>query len=922
MPSSKLHLDVETYSEIDLRESGAFRYAEDPSTEVLIMAWAIGNEEPVAIDMTQADAYERLSPYLNRIVRGAIVAAHNVSFERVIWEKVLRRKYPKLPQPRDWDCTAARARMIAIPGSLDGAAHALGVVNRKDPRGDELIKLFSKPQRNGERVFPHERPDDFKAFIEYCRQDVRVEQNLDRILPPLTSVEKEAFALDYKINDAGMPVNLSRVRKADAFVGEYSEQLMKRSVEIAGCRPTQRERTLEFLESRGHPLPNLQAPTVEALAVQPGLDPDLVELLDNRIELSRAGTKKLKAIKACVSEDGRVRGGFMFSAASTRRWSSVGVQMHNLQKPEGEANPQVALSLLDDNPQDLCLMFGRPLTVLAQSIRGFFESPEHFLVADYASVEPRGLGWAAGEDWLTEAYRNKQDAYKIAAGRVYGVHADQVNPDQRFMGKQLVLGCFGPETLVLAESGWKRIVDIELDERLWDGVEFVSHQGVIAQGEKEVLDLCGVLTTPDHKIWTGQQFHPAEQIMAPGERNLLKSALASVSLPWKPTGLDQPAASGSTNADAPVANRLLSPRETWKTGNLKAANFADRNERSKLGGRTMFQNPLSRLGNSSRKSTRKLAAFLETCITGWSKNGLAGPISTKSTVSRFASGGNRSTTSLRTLLGFPAGAPNPFSIGRTTSDTMNPPTAGLSRSQSPTATRAEVFDILNAGPRHRFTILTDAGPMIVSNCGYGMGPPKFAATCARFGRFLTDEEASEAVAGYRASVPNIVRFWRQVENACIKAIRRGAPVKLGRFTFRPETLANGFRVLFVDMPSGSIAYPKPFIGEDETPWGETRATFNFWTPWKSSWVKTDTFGGSLVENIIQALTRDILRDGMLAADKVGFKLVGHCHDEAIGEGANNQNDLDEFQRLLCGSSEWAEGFPIATEGFISKVYRK
>ena len=113
----------------------------------------------------------------------------------------------------------------------------------------------------------------------------------------------------------------------------------------------------------------------------------------------------------------------------------------------------------------------------------------------------------------------------------------------------------------------------------------------------------------------------------------------------------------------------------------------------------------------------------------------------------------------------------------------------------------------------------------------------------------------------------------------------------------------------------------PFLGTEE--WnGEVRNTFNFWTPLGSSWIRTDTFGGSLTENVIQAMCRDILRDGMLAADKAGFKLIGHVHDEAIAEGRNSKNDLAEFERYLTCSSEWAEGFPIKTEGYISTVYRK
>lgn len=642
--SRRWSIDFETYSAVDLRVSGAFRYAEDPSTEALILAFSDGSFDPVAVDLTRPDAFEKLTPLFDAVERGETVSAHNVQFERLIWTKVC--KFPVTPRPHQWDCTAARARMIALPGSLEGAAGALGLEFRKDPRGLELINLFSKPDRNGRRRLPADYPAEFKAFMEYCRQDVRVEMALDRVLPPLPPVEKEAFLLDYKINDRGLPVNMDLVKKAAAFVDEYSAELLRRAEEIAGCRPSQREKTLDYLRSRGFDLPNLQAATVEALAAQPGVPQDIVELIEYRIELSRAGTKKLKAIQNTVSADGRIRGGFLFSAASTRRWSSTGVQLHNLQKPSGETNPEVALSLLEDDPNDLRIMFSRPLSVIAESIRGFFESPEYFLIADYSSVEPRGLAWMVNEEWLLDAYRKKQDVYKVMAGRLYGIPPSQVNDSQRFMGKQLVLGC-----------------------------------------------------------------------------------------------------------------------------------------------------------------------------------------------------------------------------------------------------------------------------------GYGMGAPRFRETVAKFGRQLTEEEAQEAVQGYRQSVPQITKFWRDIERACIRAVRDWRTIHLGRLVIRPDTLANGFRILFIDMPSGSIAYPNPSLGSEE--WnGQIRDTFEFYTPLGSGWVKTDTFGGSLTENIIQALTRDILRDGMIAADKAGFKIVGHVHDEVIAEGDNNLDDLRELERILCESSPWAEGLPLASEGYIAKRYRK
>lgn len=650
---AKIHLDFETYSEIDLKASGMFRYAEDPSTEILMMAYSIGKGPVKCVDLSEGLGTHRdpaLHDLFDAIQSGMTVCAHNAQFERVVWEN--QGAFPVTPHPTQWDCTAARARMLALPGSLGGCAQALGLSVQKDTAGTALINLFCKPQKKGPpRITRVDRPEDYKAFMDYCKTDVKVERKLDKVLPPLNAKEKRAFEVDYTINQRGMPVNMERVRKTKEFVSEYSQKLLDLSVEISGYRPTQRERTMEFLESRGFKLPNLQAATVEKLAANPDLPEDIRQLMEYRLETSRAGTKKLTSIENSVSKDGRIRGQFMFSAASTRRWSSTGVQLHNLQKPDKGVNPEAILEVLGHDPWALELIFDRPLSAIAGSIRGFFEASEGkvFHVADYASVEPRGLAWLAGEEWLLDAYRKKQDAYRIAASKVYGIPDwTTLSKDgpERFMGKQLILGC-----------------------------------------------------------------------------------------------------------------------------------------------------------------------------------------------------------------------------------------------------------------------------------GYGMGPPRFVETVAKFGTVLELEDSQKAVYGYRDSVPMITKFWRTLNNCCIKAVRTGNVVRSGKLQFRPVTLANGYEVLFVDMPSGSICYPNPNVGQEE--WnGRWNDTFEFYTNLGSRFVHTDTFGGSIAENVTQALTRDILRDGLIAAEDAGHQVVAHVHDEGLTEGNDDPAELADFERCLSTSSPWAKDFPIETEGFSTKRYKK
>ena len=959
----KVSIDFETYSEVNIKDSGAFRYAEDPSTEPLILAYSLGRgHRPIGVDLTDDwDMVIRLlSPLFDQIAKGADVGAHNAQFERLIWEKTaIGRRFPIRPKAEAWNCTAARARLLAIPGSLDGAAGALGISTRKDKRGGTLIDLFSKPQKKTSkgqtttwRIMPHERPDDFEDFIQYCEQDVAVEMELDRVLPELDSVERAAYDLDYVINDRGMPVNMDRVHAAEEWVAEYSERLMKRAVEISGCRPTQREKTMDFLATKGFKVEDLTAATVEQLAKKKGLPKDLVELLDLRIELSRAGTKKLKAIQNTVSDDGRIRGGFLFSAASTRRWSSTGVQMHNLQKPEGETNPVAVMDILDGDASGLEDVFARPLTALAQSVRSFFEAPNGrtFGIADYASVEPRGLAWVAGEEWITRAYHESQDLYKIMGGKVYGRDPSTLTKDgpERFMGKQLILGCFGPETLVLTSRGAVPILHVLPTDKVWDGVEWVSHQGVVDQGVKPTIERLGVKATEDHGVFISDGVHK------PFGKVDLDRALSFASMP-DPGPLSEDCKLFRQLFDYnPLTGELTHRHRGIHLfgGNVGLQTWWNKNYAGTKAGRRLPS------GYSGVAVLGRRRVYKQTLI--WEMVYGEPPAGTVDHVDRDPENDRLVNLRLSTprqnsvnTLGRRRNTSGYVGVRRRRGKWCAELGTGISgdkhylgdfdtveeaaRVRDKAAWKAHgvyarlnferpgnVYDLSYAGPRNRFTILTEDGPLIVKNCGYSMGPQRFVETVAKFGVTLSLEESNKAVYGYRDSVPAIIQFWKAVNSACIKATRDWKEVRVGMMKFRPHTLANGYRVLFVDMPSGTICYPNPSVGQQM--WnGMPSARFEFWTPLGAKFVKTDTFGGSITENIIQALTRDILRDGLLAADKAGFNLVGHVHDEAIAEiddGPSAKSDLAEFEQCLTKSSKWAKGYPIASEGFLSKVYKK
>lgn len=438
------HADFETASRADLMAVGSYRYAEDPSTEALILSYSLGRrDEVVGVDLTDERQHRKLEPLFNAIDQGVEVVAHNSAFERNIWEKVCRKRWSNWPRikARQWNCTSARAGAISLPRGLDMVAKVLGVGEAKNPEGQKLIQMFCKI-KDGKRVLPRDEPQAFKRFIEYGRQDVVVEREVDRLLPQLTDFEQKIFALDFKINDAGIPVDVPLIHKAIAFIEEYSQKLEQYASRKMGCKPSQRQKCLDWLAQQGYHFPNLQAATVEAAIADPATSGMVRRLLESRIELSKAGTKKLSTMLQCVSADGRIRGAFWYLAATTGRWGSNGVQFHNLAKPDPKYPQQQILRLLEQDGLDL--MYDRPLAAIAACIRGFVKAPDGkaFMIADYNAIEARGLSWTADERWLLKLFRDGGDPYTRMASKIYKIPEPSIDKDsiERFLGKQTILG--------------------------------------------------------------------------------------------------------------------------------------------------------------------------------------------------------------------------------------------------------------------------------------------------------------------------------------------------------------------------------------------------------------------------------------------------------------------------------------------------
>lgn len=448
------HLDFETYSELDVRKVGAYRYARHPSTEVLIARYLLpGMTFPALwLPLLQKPPKDLVA----WVEGGGRLGAHNASFERCVWHYVLRKRFgsaiPLVPD-KQWFCTAAKAAASGLPRSLDKALAALELPVRKDPEGTRLIKKFSNPRKPTKkdprtRIFPEDDPEDFRRFIAYCGTDVMGEVALDEALPDLNSREQVFFRLDMRMNDRGIPLDMPLVHKALVVVKQLEIRVAEKITAMTGgIKGTQVAKMLEHFSELGLDLENMRAETIRQALKNTKLSPETRELLEWRIEAGKASTKKLASMVLCADpHDHVVQGTFLIYGAHTGRYAARLVQPHNFIRGSlKEYQRDLVFDLLENGDVDLfTILYEKPIDTISQCMRGFIMAPDGYelAVVDYTAIEARILAWLCDEKGMLEAYFRGVDVYKLMAVKLFKLKSlDDVTDEQRRISKNLVLGC-------------------------------------------------------------------------------------------------------------------------------------------------------------------------------------------------------------------------------------------------------------------------------------------------------------------------------------------------------------------------------------------------------------------------------------------------------------------------------------------------
>ncbi len=453
----RLHIDIETYSSVDIGKAGLHKYMQSPDFQILLFAYS-WNEEPVkVIDMTLTDfpaglVYKLLDP-------NCIKYAYNAVFE---WT-CLSKKFGALPIDQ-WRCVMVHGCYCGLPAGLDAVGKALGLPadKKKMAAGKALIKLFCNPHSGKSRqsslwdmtrVLPEHEPEKWRLFKEYNKQDVVTEMEIERRLsawPVPDSVQRE-WELDAITNVRGVRIDEELVGGALGCWSNVSNALIRKAKELTALSnpnsPTQLTGWLQAMI--GKDIPDLTKATVADLLKEAELPDDVRKVLEIRQELAKTSVKKYEAMKSAICDDGRVRGLVQFYGARTGRWAGRLVQVQNLPRNYIEsldAARQLTKLLRTDA---LRLIYGNVPDTLSQLIRTAFipSKGNVFVVADFSAIEARVISWLAGEEWRLEAFRQGKDIYCESASQMFGVPVEKhgQNSELRQKGKiaELALGYQG-----------------------------------------------------------------------------------------------------------------------------------------------------------------------------------------------------------------------------------------------------------------------------------------------------------------------------------------------------------------------------------------------------------------------------------------------------------------------------------------------
>lgn len=966
-------VDFESASRADLIKVGAWKYASDFSTVPLCLSIKVFIEDkPTKVFCLTGKMLHGLDPRLMALASdpAVIFICHNGSFEQAMWiSHCVPMGYPSLP-PERWHDTMAVAAMKALPLGLDALVSALDLPIKKDMEGHAHMLKMCKPDRNDS--WDHHTPENLEKLYRYCNADVEAQAGVYHATRGLGSSERHNWILDQKVQQRGFKIDTKFVDACIDVLDQVRVPMTERFRELTGLNPTQREKVLNWVNDQGVPLGDMKKETLNTL-LDPGDEfeigddhifteplPYLVhEVVTLRRSLASSSVSKLQRMLMCASSlDGRVRYATQYHGARTGRDAGRLVQIQNY--PRGEIGDRQGLTadilaeaiMTRDLPTIRELWGDDIFSAIISSLRSAIVPEKGKILAsgDFAAVEARNLLSAAGQHDRVDQMHSGQDVYSETASLIYRRPINRKLPGdakEGQTGKNTFLGCLSARTLVLTNIGWKRIIHVKNTDLLWDGLDWVTHEGLAYKGYRETLNLYGLRLTKNHEVFDGEKWFRADE----STNALISRALAF-------------AKDHGPLSDTPIPNRdflrglcaivIVKPALfLWSNlisvvENLRDVIYAQKEKRAILE-KCFGDMPIS----------AQIKTIGHVCLIGYQPSKIDAPqtanLNTRNHildeeleslpngVPRVAGGRsdllNRNGNFSRIYSLFPDGTTLflKLTVSKMTEtihraifgslqshkiweikDKLTSFKVNLTRPLKKLACSEHVYDLINAGPHQRFTVMTYEGPLLVHNSGYGLGPVGFRA---RFAPKDSIEFAQIAINTYRQEVaPKVPVFWYGLFKASVDAVwcSHAKTYSYEGIEFRREG-----DFLTMRLWSGrKIWYHRPYKTASLNPSnGQEYPSWSFMSYQGKRFRRHLAWHGMVTADCIQGSARDLMTEAMSRAEAAGYFTIFKVHDELVFEETDRDDLVSSIKQIMEDISPWVIERRFRVKAEVEKMMR-
>ena len=453
---TRVNVDIETYSDVDIAKCGLYKYAQSTAFAVLLLAYSINWGPVIDLDLTQMVDYqdglgerpmvppvELMDVFFDE---KTFLYAYNAAFEWYCLSRYFElTEAQSLKWLKHWRCTMLHGMYCGYPAGLGACGKALGLPQdvQKDRQGKALIKTFCIPceptQKNGyrTRTLPAHEPEKWELFKDYNKQDVVAEMAIDKALESfiVPAYVQRDWEIDQIINSRGVMADLELVNGALTIASEHSASLLAEAEKITGLKnPNSRNQLISWLtEETGEELTTLRKADVDALLGKDLPSADATRILEIRQELSKTSISKYSAIQKAVCDDGRIRGSLRFYGANrTGRWAGQIVQPQNLPRTHLPAIDLARKYTKECNTVMLRLVYGSVTDTLSQLVRTSLipAKGKRFIDADFSAIEARVVAWIAGEEWVLDVFRTHGKIYEATASNMFGVPIEKIKKGQ------------------------------------------------------------------------------------------------------------------------------------------------------------------------------------------------------------------------------------------------------------------------------------------------------------------------------------------------------------------------------------------------------------------------------------------------------------------------------------------------------------